>query len=275
MYNVIVGAVDGVLTADRLLEGLDDDLAAIFRPNGEANIERLLRLPTLLMPEVGDSRTPQVARVGNVVSLARSGRDVHFRFVKSTSIPDIPSARIEQAAPELGLGRSAFNRTRWTIKEPDLYQVLLEGRLIDLPRPTAFELPGISPEPNRVAVMMPFAAEFSPVWQALRAAAENGGWLCQRADDIWENSVLVNDIVALIARSKVVVCDLSGRNANVFYEVGIAHTLGRDVVLITQSHDDVPFDLRHHRYITYLNNSEGLDALRQSLTSRLRTLMAR
>ncbi len=104
MYNVIVGAVDGVLTADRLLEGLDDDLAAIFRPNGEANIERLLRLPTLLMPEVGDSRTPQVARVGNVVSLARSGRDVHFRFVKSTSIPDIPSARIEQAAPELGLG---------------------------------------------------------------------------------------------------------------------------------------------------------------------------
>ncbi len=87
--------------------------------------------------------------------------------------------------------------------------------------------------------------------------------------------MLVNDIVALIARSKVVVCDLSGRNANVFYEVGIAHTLGRDVVLITQSHDDVPFDLRHHRYITYLNNSEGLDALRQSLTSRLRTLMAR
>jgi hypothetical protein len=46
-------------------------------------------------------------------------------------------------------------------------------------------------------------------------------------------------------------------------------------VLITQSADDVPFDLRHHRYITYLGNSEGLLGLQDKLTSRLRTLMTR
>jgi hypothetical protein len=100
--------------------------------------------------------------------------------------------------------------------------------------------------PDLIAVMMPFGAEFAHVWETLKAAAEEGGWLCERADDIWEDSVLVNDIVGLIARSRVLICDLTGRNANVFYEPGIAHTLGREVILITQSDSDVPFDLRHH-----------------------------
>ncbi|MST31589.1 hypothetical protein GHK86_02435 [Acidimicrobiaceae bacterium USS-CC1] len=275
MYNAIIGAVNGVLSADRLLEGLDNDLAALFRPDGEVSIARLLRLPTLLMPEIGDTRAPQVARVGNVVSLTHSGRDIHFRFVKSITIPDLPSDRIAQAATQLGFGRHGFTRTRWTVKQADLYQVLLEAQILDLPRPTVFELPATPPDRNMIAVMMPFAAEFSPVWQTLKSAVDDGGWLCQRASDIWDNSVLVNDIVGLIARSKVVICDLSGRNANVFYEAGIAHTLGREVVLIAQSHDDVPFDLRHHRYIVYLHNSEGLNELRRSLASRLRTLMAR
>ena len=147
--------------------------------------------------------------------------------------------------------------------------------MVGIPKPTAFVVPTLAAEPDRIAVMMPFGSEFAPVWAAMKRAAGSGGWVCQRADDIWEDSVLVNDVVALIARSRVVVCDLTGRNANVFYEAGIAHTLGREVVLITQSADDVPFDLRHHRYITYLGNTEGLLELQDKLTSRLRTLMIR
>jgi hypothetical protein len=66
---------------------------------------------------------------------------------------------------------------------------------------------------------------------------------------------------SLIFRAAIVVCDFSGRNANVFYEAGIAHTLGKQVVPLSQSKDDVPFDLGHHRYLQYLNNGEGLMAL--------------
>jgi hypothetical protein len=174
-----------------------------------------------------------------------------------------------------GIGKYGSTRTRWTVLAPDLYQVLIEKQLLPFPRPKAFTLPMTSDDPEGIAVMMPLAAEHANVWKTLRAAAEEGPWLCQRADDIWDDSVLVNDIVGLIARSKVVICDLSGRNANVFYETGIAHTLGREVILITQSDNDVPFGLRHHRYIKYLNNSEGLAALKDGLTARLRTLMAR
>ena len=87
-----------------------------------------------------------------------------------------------------------------------------------------------------------------------------------------ENPAIIQDIVNLIDRAKVVVCDCTGRNPNVFYEIGIAHTLGREVVLLTQSEQDVPFDLRHLRYIRYLNNGEGLRELRTRLASRLSNL---
>lgn len=85
----------------------------------------------------------------------------------------------------------------------------------------------------------------------------------------------MQDIANLIARSRVVISDLSGKNPNVFYETGIAHTLGRDVIQITQSAEDVPFDLRHLRFINYLPNGEGLEDLKIQVTRRLKGLVAK
>src|SRR5438093_1248953 len=76
------------------------------------------------------------------------------------------------------------------------------------------------------------------------------------------------------ARSRVVVCDFSNQNPNVFYEAGIAHTLGRPVIAITQHEGDVPFDLRHRRFVKYLNNEEGLADLSRKLSRRLRTILS-
>ena len=90
---------------------------------------------------------------------------------------------------------------------------------------------------------------------------------------MWENASIITDIVNLIDRSRVVICDCTGRNPNVFYEIGIAHTLGREVILITQADADIPFDLRHLRYVKYLNNAEGRAVLRAALEARLTTLL--
>ncbi|MBK9356824.1 MAG: hypothetical protein IPN08_05460 [Bacteroidales bacterium] len=75
---------------------------------------------------------------------------------------------------------------------------------------------------------------------------------CRKANDIWENSTFIQDIFELIFTSKIVVGDFSGKNPNVFYEIGIAHTLGKTVIPITQSINDVPADLRHRvlKYFT-------------------------
>ncbi|MBZ9859091.1 hypothetical protein [Mesorhizobium sp. CA12] len=141
-------------------------------------------------------------------------------------------------------------------------------------QPSAFTLPAELPDPYLVSVMMPFSAGLNGVYSAIQQACSQSGMSCERADNIWKESAVIQDIFGLIYRSFVVVCDFTGKNPNVFYEAGIAHTLGKHVIPITQSADDIPFDLRHHRFLPYLNNGEGLAALTNALASRLRTLHA-
>lgn len=138
--------------------------------------------------------------------------------------------------------------------------------------PTVFRIPSLEVEANLVSVMMPFDASFRNVYTAIRESCSLANLECKRVDDVWEDAVVMQDVFSLIFRSKIVVVDFSTRNPNVFYETGIAHTLGKPVVPITQNEEDVPFDLRHHRYVRYLNNGEGLQDLVQKLASRLRTL---
>ena len=167
-----------------------------------------------------------------------------------------------------------FSRSHWAVKDVDLYRVLLRINQPRRHRPTVFTLPDHERiEPALVSVMMPFDAAFTSVYDSLKATVESVGRRCRRADEIWENPAIIQDIVSLIDRSRVVVCDCTGRNPNVFYEIGIAHTLGREVILITQNEADIPFDLRHLRYVRYLNNAEGRAALSTALAARLTAIL--
>jgi hypothetical protein len=116
---------------------------------------------------------------------------------------------------------------------------------------------------------------FNAVYSTLQHLATSLGLRCRRADDIWESPAVIQDVVTLIDRSNVVICDCTGRNPNVFYEIGIAHALGKEVILITQAEADIPFDLRHLRFVQYLNNGEGLSALSARLQPRLSDLAQR
>jgi hypothetical protein len=139
--------------------------------------------------------------------------------------------------------------------------------------PAVFAVPNGQPDSKLVSVMMPFDLAFANVYKGIREVADYIGLACKRADDIWEHSAVIQDVFSLIFRSQIVVCEFTGRNPNVFYEAGIAHTLGKHVVPITQNADDIPFDLRHHRYVRYLNNAEGLLALQQALQDRFEYLI--
>lgn len=136
--------------------------------------------------------------------------------------------------------------------------------------PSVFHIPAGPVEPDLVAVMMPFAMDFDAVHEGIKRATSECSLRCLRADDIWENTTIVQDIFSLIFRAQVVVVDFTGRNPNVMYETGIAHTLGKHVVPISQSIDDVPFDMRHHRVLKYLRNAEGLAKLSTDLAVKLR-----
>lgn len=135
--------------------------------------------------------------------------------------------------------------------------------------PHVFELPDAYVELDLVAVMMPFAMEYDRFYAAIKEATKRCRLRCLRADDIWEETTIVQDIFNLIFRAQVVVVDFTDRNPNVMYETGIAHTLGKHVIPISQSLDDVPFDMRHHRVLRYLANSEGIKSLTDALEKKL------
>jgi hypothetical protein len=138
--------------------------------------------------------------------------------------------------------------------------------------PNVFQVPDCMVEFDLVSVMMPFGKEYEDVLITIRKSCEEAGLRCKRADDIWEHSTFIQDIFNLIFRSFIVIVDFSGKNPNVMYETGIAHTLGKHVIPIASSIDDVPSDMRHHRAKPYLKNKEGLAALKIDLVRRLRQL---
>jgi hypothetical protein len=69
---------------------------------------------------------------------------------------------------------------------------------------------------------------------------------------------VVSDIWNGICNARLIIADCTNRNPNVFYEIGIAHVVGKPVVLITQKQEDAPFDIRHYRMIEYKYTPRGM-----------------
>jgi hypothetical protein len=263
----------GNMLASRVFEFTESStVATLCGTDGHTDFQRVISFPTLLAEETNPTQQ-QFARVGYISHIRLSGRSYEFQFVLDPIIPSISNAALLEASLELGISNGELSRTHWAVKEADLFKGLLRHVRPTRSKPRVFTIndPEVR-EDALVSVMMPFDTSFQGVYNSIQLATRDAGLRCRRADEIWENPAIIQDIVNLIDRAKVVVCDCTGRNPNVFYEIGIAHTLGREVILLTQSEHDVPFDLRHLRYIRYLNNGEGLQNLQTQLTARLSDL---
>ncbi len=131
-------------------------------------------------------------------------------------------------------------------------------------------------EPNLVFVLMPFGEAWSNrIWERLlRPVCAALGMRAVRADDLYGRDIM-EDIWGGICRARVVIADITGRNANVFYELGLAHTVGKDVILITQSVTDIPFDLNRFRHIVYEDNMDGYDKLKKELEATITEIINR
>jgi hypothetical protein len=139
--------------------------------------------------------------------------------------------------------------------------------------PLVFKKPDKEIDNLLASVMMPFNKEFDDVYTAIKSVCNDLSLDCKRADDIWKNPTIIQDIFELIYCSRIVIIDCSKRNSNVFYEAGIAHTLGKIVIPITQNKEDIPFDLQHHRYLYYMNNGEGLRKMENDLKKAIQSML--
>jgi hypothetical protein len=116
-------------------------------------------------------------------------------------------------------------------------------------------------------IVMPFSKEFDAVYgQGIRPACVAANLTCARVDEQVFLDHILSRIYTEVAAADLVIADLSGRNPNVFYEVGYAHALGKRVVLLAQSIAEVPFDLNHYPNIVY---GDDLEFLRTELTKKV------
>src|SRR5215470_17942078 len=103
-----------------------------------------------------------------------------------------------------------------------------------------------------VFVLMPFSNEFTDIYEVgIKAACKEAGAYCERVDEQIFDGNILERVYGQISRADVVIAEMTGRNPNVFYETGYAHALNKRVILLTQSSDDIPFDLKHYPHITY------------------------
>ncbi len=118
-----------------------------------------------------------------------------------------------------------------------------------------------------VFVVMPFLEVLKPIYDNHILPVVRGLDLtCKRGDDFFSDESIIDEIWSAIYYSTLCIAECTGRNPNVFYEMGLAHTLGRPCILIAQSTTDIPFDVRHKRIIIYENTPAGLEKFRTMLT---------
>ena len=125
-------------------------------------------------------------------------------------------------------------------------------------------------------VMMPFGEWFDRYYKEIYVPAiKEAGFEPVRADELFSTGSVVEQIWEQIEKSTVMLADLTGKNPNVFYELGLAHAARKPVVFTTGSLDDVPFDLRHLRVIPYEIREPDWNAkLKQSVTAYLKNAKA-
>lgn len=112
-------------------------------------------------------------------------------------------------------------------------------------------------------VVMPFdpMLGLDQVLEVIRDVGVGRGLEVERGDDVNSENVVMEDVWSSIYHARLIVADCTGRNTNVFYEIGLAHAASRPVILLTQTIDDIPFDLRHRRALVYSPTPEGLSKL--------------
>lgn len=130
-----------------------------------------------------------------------------------------------------------------------------------------------APNPKTCFVMMPFSDAFMAIYRLIQRCCNEQGLDCRRADEDALPGQITSKIYESVSDAGIIIADMTGRNANVFYELGLAHAVSDKVILLTQSTTDVPFDLRDFIHIEYENTFQGAEKLASELSKALTAIL--
>ena len=101
-----------------------------------------------------------------------------------------------------------------------------------------------------VFVIMPFSEDYMALYEELKIQFGDK-FDFKNAGDLDNQQNILQDIVEGIYQSSVIIADLTGLNANVCYELGLAHAMNKKVIIITQDIGELPFDIKSYRANEY------------------------
>jgi hypothetical protein len=125
-------------------------------------------------------------------------------------------------------------------------------------------------------VISPFGEPYDNYFlHIFKPALEECGLYAERGDSLYRPSTIMDDIWDGIKKSKLLIAELTDRNPNVFYELGLAHAISKPVILISKSIDDIPFDLRSIRVLLYDKDHPNWgDILKKNLIKAINETLA-
>ncbi len=221
-----------------------------------------------------DSDLPPRLRYLTSVDFRKSfqqGVEVLIKSLRRPVLPETPPQPIEtQTATEPQVLEEvlAINRQILTL----ISQSASRG---SRQKPSLFSDVNIVEDPKLCFVLMPFGPRWSrPLFDRhITPVCADEKLNPIRADDIYGVRGIMQDVWIYINQARIIIADLTTRNPNVFYEVGLAHALSKDVILITQTMDDVPFDLRGVRCVVYSLELDGPQHFEENLRKTIKSVM--
>jgi hypothetical protein len=120
-----------------------------------------------------------------------------------------------------------------------------------------------------VFVLTPFNDRFYNEFMTIRATCEDIGFKCFRGDEKEFKGDIFPEMLRYMAKARIIIANINGRNPNVLYELGVAQAMDKSVILVSKEPKDLPIDIQSQRFLIYSDS----DSLRESLKVELKKMM--
>lgn len=117
------------------------------------------------------------------------------------------------------------------------------------------------PIKTRVFVLTPFHPKYEASYRAIKEACSRLNLECKRGDEEFKPGAVLAHIIEEMNSASIIIANIDGRNPNVYYELGIAHAIGKKTILVASDIEQVPFDLKQQRIVLYKTHAELIESL--------------
>lgn len=107
---------------------------------------------------------------------------------------------------------------------------------------------------NKIFVLTPFSEKERNTFQVIKESCNDIGYIASRGDEKNVPGEILPHIIKNIVNSNIIIANITTRNPNVFFELGISMALSKKIILVSEVvNEEIPFDIQNRRVIFFSN----------------------